>query len=241
MTERTHYEVLGVQANATAEEIKVAYRRIAQAAHPDRGGSDALFAIIHDAYRVLSDPVARAAYDRRLAAPPAPPAGRPTTFAEAAARGSRLFDEETSRHGTPPPSRRPRRDRNTPYTPSPLIDIGLGLVVVLWVSSVIVLAVDLPFSWAFAAAATTAIAAHFWSRHRHAAAPQLPTPIVTPFVTFGVALFVVLWVSSVVTNVADVPFPAAFAVTAAALVVAHVRSTRPARGRTTTRDVERRG
>jgi len=63
------YEVLGVARTATAAEMRHAYRRLALAHHPDRAGpaSAPRFAAIADAYRVLSDPLARATYDASLA------------------------------------------------------------------------------------------------------------------------------------------------------------------------------
>lgn len=63
------YEVLGVARSATVVEMRHAYRRLALAHHPDRAGpaSAPRFAAIADAYRVLSDPLARATYDASLA------------------------------------------------------------------------------------------------------------------------------------------------------------------------------
>jgi len=63
------YGVLGVARSATAAEMRHAYRRLALAHHPDRAGpaSAPRFAAIADAYRVLSNPVARATYDASLA------------------------------------------------------------------------------------------------------------------------------------------------------------------------------
>ncbi len=59
------YERLGVASTATADEIKAAYRLRARALHPDRQGSGATreMAELNDAWRVLSDPAARSAYD----------------------------------------------------------------------------------------------------------------------------------------------------------------------------------
>lgn len=77
----THYETLGVSPSAPPEEIRTAYRRRARQFHPDRlaavPGGDAEWAArrmqeVNEAWRVLSNGEARAAYDRRLVAPPAP-------------------------------------------------------------------------------------------------------------------------------------------------------------------------
>ncbi len=68
-----HYQLLGVARGASREEIAQAWRRRARAEHPDsRPGqaSDAAagqFRALAEAYRVLSDPGRRAAYDRALA------------------------------------------------------------------------------------------------------------------------------------------------------------------------------
>lgn len=64
----THYQRLGVATDATAAELRSAYRRAAQAVHPDRAGeaSSAAMASINEAYRVLSDPASRRAYDATL-------------------------------------------------------------------------------------------------------------------------------------------------------------------------------
>jgi DnaJ-class molecular chaperone len=64
------YAVLGVAASSSAAEIRRAYRHLALRFHPDRAGpaGTARFQQIADAYRVLSDGVARAAYDARRAA-----------------------------------------------------------------------------------------------------------------------------------------------------------------------------
>lgn len=67
MTERDYYEILGVQRNASTEEIKRAFRRLAQKYHPDRNKSpdaEERFKEIAAAYEVLSDPEKRALYDR---------------------------------------------------------------------------------------------------------------------------------------------------------------------------------
>jgi len=65
---RDPYEVLGVSRNATPEEIKSAFRKLAAVHHPDRNQSDAgaheRFKAINAAYQCLSDPQRRAAYDR---------------------------------------------------------------------------------------------------------------------------------------------------------------------------------
>src|SRR5215211_3148076 len=64
---RDYYEVLGVGRNATADDLKRSYRKLAREYHPDvnRGdGAEERFKEINEAYEVLSDPDRRAAYDR---------------------------------------------------------------------------------------------------------------------------------------------------------------------------------
>ncbi|MFN3704806.1 MAG: molecular chaperone DnaJ [Thermoflexales bacterium] len=67
MPKRDYYEVLGVPRNATQEEIKKAFRRLARQYHPDVNkdkDAEAKFKEINEAYEVLSDEQKRAAYDR---------------------------------------------------------------------------------------------------------------------------------------------------------------------------------
>lgn len=67
MAKKDYYEILGVSRDASQEEIKRAYRRLAKKYHPDiskDGGSAEKFKRIAEAYEVLSDPEKRAQYDR---------------------------------------------------------------------------------------------------------------------------------------------------------------------------------
>jgi molecular chaperone DnaJ len=57
------YDTLGVAKNASADEIKKAYRKLAREHHPDQGGDEAKFKEIQGAYDVLSDPEKRQQYD----------------------------------------------------------------------------------------------------------------------------------------------------------------------------------
>ena len=59
-----YYKTLGVSKNATAEEIKKAYRKMARENHPDAGGDEEKFKDINEAYEVLSDEKKRQLYDR---------------------------------------------------------------------------------------------------------------------------------------------------------------------------------
>ena len=67
MTERGHYATLGVRPDATAAEIREAYRSLARRHHPDHeSGAAATMAQINEAYRVLGEPARRAVYDASL-------------------------------------------------------------------------------------------------------------------------------------------------------------------------------
>ena len=81
MAHKDYYQILGVSKNAPKEEIKKAFRKLAHKYHPDRGGDEAKFKEISEAYAVLSDDQKRAEYDAY---------GR--TFAGAAGGGAPGFD-----------------------------------------------------------------------------------------------------------------------------------------------------
>lgn len=74
------YEVLGLKTDATLEEIRRAYKKLAAKTHPDVAGEvmKPLFLSVQDAYETLSNTTRRAAYDREIGEtrpvpPPTPP------------------------------------------------------------------------------------------------------------------------------------------------------------------------
>lgn len=61
---KDYYEILGISKNASPEEIKKAYYKLAHKYHPDKGGEEKKFKEINEAYQVLSDKEKRNQYDR---------------------------------------------------------------------------------------------------------------------------------------------------------------------------------
>ena len=84
------YALLGIDARANAAQIREVWRKLARKWHPDHAGSEttAMFQKISEAYAVLSDPLARAAYDRRHPGPDGTPGKRSadTSYEPAPAR-----------------------------------------------------------------------------------------------------------------------------------------------------------
>ena len=66
MAQRTFYDVLGVKKDATADEIKKAFRKLAVKYHPDAGGDEQKFKEISEAYETLGDEKKRREYDQML-------------------------------------------------------------------------------------------------------------------------------------------------------------------------------
>ena len=67
VTKRDYYAILGIDRNATDDDIKKAFRKLAFQYHPDRNADDGAsdkFKEVNEAYEVLSSPDKRASYDR---------------------------------------------------------------------------------------------------------------------------------------------------------------------------------
>ncbi|MBI2064250.1 MAG: DnaJ domain-containing protein [Candidatus Yanofskybacteria bacterium] len=61
---KDYYTILGIPRTASEEEIKKAYRKLAHQYHPDKkGGDEAKFKEVNEAYQVLSDPKKKSSYD----------------------------------------------------------------------------------------------------------------------------------------------------------------------------------
>lgn len=60
---KNYYEILGVEKKASKDDIKKAFRKLAQKHHPDKGGDEAKFKEITEAYAILGDDKKRREYD----------------------------------------------------------------------------------------------------------------------------------------------------------------------------------
>jgi len=74
-----YYDILGIKKNASSDEVKKAFRRLARKHHPDAGGEEEKFKQINEAYEVLSDPEKRTQYDQygQYFSQGVPPGGAP--------------------------------------------------------------------------------------------------------------------------------------------------------------------
>jgi DnaJ-class molecular chaperone len=82
-----HYAVLGVGRDASPDDIKRQFRKLAVKNHPDKGGDPEKFKELGEAYETLSDPSKRSAYDRGEGRPGGP----------AAATSSNAYNHESGR------------------------------------------------------------------------------------------------------------------------------------------------
>ena len=87
--QRTYYEILGVDPQANADDVRAAFRRLARERHPDRyrpadrAAAEREFQAITEAYNVLSDPEQRARYDQGLSSTSRPNLANPREVARA--------------------------------------------------------------------------------------------------------------------------------------------------------------
>ncbi|MDP2926934.1 MAG: DnaJ domain-containing protein, partial [bacterium] len=61
---KNYYDILGIGKNASTEEIRKAYHKLAHQHHPDKGGNAQKFKEISEAYQILSNAQKRAQYDQ---------------------------------------------------------------------------------------------------------------------------------------------------------------------------------
>ena len=66
MAGKNYYDILGVKRDATQDDIKKAFRKLAAKYHPDAGGDEKKFAEVSEAYTTLSDEKKRKEYDQML-------------------------------------------------------------------------------------------------------------------------------------------------------------------------------
>ena len=112
----THYDTLGISRHATAEEIRLAFRKLAVKYHPDKNlgnrQAEEQFKRVNEAYQVLSDEDQKAAYDLKLSyqqvhqsyqqaqqhrPPPPPPVRRPQPPFYHRARATTRFSPQDER------------------------------------------------------------------------------------------------------------------------------------------------
>jgi len=61
---KDYYQILGVEKNASTEDIRKAYHKLAHQHHPDKGGDEKKFKEVNEAYQTLSNKEKRAQYDQ---------------------------------------------------------------------------------------------------------------------------------------------------------------------------------
>lgn len=61
-----HYDTMGLAKTASQDEVKKAFRSLAQKHHPDKGGDEKRFKQITEAYATLGNPEKRKEYDRNM-------------------------------------------------------------------------------------------------------------------------------------------------------------------------------
>jgi len=60
------YTILGLEPACSDDDVRAAYRRLANIHHPDAGGKEGAFRSVHEAYQLLKTKDARRAYERAI-------------------------------------------------------------------------------------------------------------------------------------------------------------------------------
>src|SRR5258708_3800214 len=111
MKYKDYYAALGVSRDASADEIKKAYRKLAQKHHPDvskEQGAEEKFKEVAEAYQTLKDPERRAAYDQLGSAyQPGQEFRPPPDWAKQFAEGGRFSFDDLDLADLPPERPRP--------------------------------------------------------------------------------------------------------------------------------------
>ena len=113
---RTPYQVLGVPSDATASELRSAWRRAVRRTHPDYGGNVTEFHAVTVAWDTVGSPEARADYDRRARLN-----GAPDTVNNSASSAPRSAPASSSARSTP---RRPATVRYAPPLSAGPLTVG---------------------------------------------------------------------------------------------------------------------
>ena len=121
-----HYQTLGVGKDASQQDIKKAYRKLASKHHPDKGGDQEEFKRVQAAYDTLSDPNKRAQYDN-----PNPFGAFGEGFREGFGDGSPFADIFGDIFGQ-------QRRRPPARNPDGIVDVGVSLLQVYQGSTIVV-------------------------------------------------------------------------------------------------------
>ena len=123
MAQKSFYNVLQVDQNATLDEIKLAFKRRALHVHPDKGGSKEEFQLVYQAFEALADPKTRQKYDDNLAANKSAPQNIPRHQKKTPKRcnpsASKDVPPMPPQHKRCQSSKRSAEDGNASHPPAP--------------------------------------------------------------------------------------------------------------------------